>query len=660
MFVGYASDHAGDCYEMLNMNTKRIIQTRDVTWLGRMYFADKASDREEDIMYDIENEVQDVGEQTNVNNTDEENTQAGGETTRSGRQIKPPNRLIEEIEGVEVDEIMAVGAGIGGGFTHTSELVPMKYDQAMKKDPDGWSKAVDKEHERMTEHAVWRAVPRSMVPKWAKILTSTWAMKQKADGTLRARINARGFEQSAGEHYKEDGISSPVVNEASIFIILILLIMARMYGELNDVKGAFLNGQFSQGEKLYMKVPQGFEKFYPGDVLLLLLKTIYGLKQAAFEYWRALLKALKMVGLERSKADPCVYFKWTEKGIMIWSSWVDDILSCGNKAEVLKGREALKQHFDLDEIGEINEYVGCKINYNQEEGWMELTQPVLLQSFGDEFELPNQEYNTPAAPNSLLMKGESVMTEERHHEYRKGVGKLIHYGKYSRPGILNAIRELSRFASRPSEAHQKAMLRVMKYCVTNNKGLMLKPNAQWDGKDKNFPFEITGYSDSDFAKDPETRRSVSGWTAMLNGAPYTRKSKMQRFVTLSVTEAECVAATSCVQDMMYGKRFLESLGLKPKLPMTLYMDNKGGVDIFNNWSIAGNTRAVSIRFAYIRELKEAGILQIKWIRSEENVADIFTKNLDGPTYEQHDAVFTEGRTIHGDSAQQVDRSKLDD
>ena len=121
-----------------------------------------------------------------------------------------------------------------------------------------------------------------------------------------------------------------------------------------------------------------------------------------------------------------------------------------------------------------------------------------------------------------------------------------------------------------------------------------------------------------------------------------------------------MAATSCVQDMMYGKRFLESLGLKPKLPMTLYMDNKGGVDIFNNWSIAGNTRAVSIRFAYIRELKEAGILQIKWIRSEENVADIFTKNLDGPTYEQHDAVFTEGRTIHGDSAQQVDRSKLDE
>jgi hypothetical protein len=121
----------------------------------------------------------------------------------------------------------------------------------------------------------------------------------------------------------------------------------------------------------------------------------------------------------------------------------------------------------------------------------------------------------------------------------------------------------------------------------------------------------------------------------LNGAPYVRKSKSQKFVTLSVTEAECIAATSCVQDMMFRKRLLESMGLKVKLPMTLYMDNKGGVDIFNNWSIAGNTRAVSVRFAYIRELKEAGILEIKWIKGDDNSVDLYTKNLPGPAFRKH-------------------------
>ncbi|MEM9078894.1 MAG: Ty1/Copia family ribonuclease HI [Bacteroidota bacterium] len=263
-----------------------------------------------------------------------------------------------------------------------------------------------------------------------------------------------------------------------------------------------------------------------------------------------------------------------------------------------------------------------------------------MQSFGDEFELPQRSYGTPAAPGTTLVKGDVKVNEELHHQYRKGVGKLIHISKYTKAEILNAVRELTRFGSEPSHAHREAMLRVMKYCVdTKEKGLLLKPNAKWDGS-KDFEFEITGKSDSDYAKDLETRRSVSGWSVFLNDAPYVRKSKMQKFVTLSVTEAECVAGTSCVQDMMYGKRFLELIGLKVKLPMTLYMDNKGGVDIFNNWSIAGNTRAVSIRFAYIRELKEAGILQIKWIKSQDNCADIFTKNLDGPTFKAHSQVFS--------------------
>ena len=72
-------------------------------------------------------------------------------------------------------------------------------------------------------------------------------MKQKADGTKRARVNAHGYKQEEGEHYNKTGISSPVVNEASIFIILILMIMAAMDGKLNNVKGAFLNSIFSQG-----------------------------------------------------------------------------------------------------------------------------------------------------------------------------------------------------------------------------------------------------------------------------------------------------------------------------------------------------------------------------------------------------------------------------
>jgi hypothetical protein len=64
-------------------------------------------------------------------------------------------------------------------------------------------------------------------------------MKKKAIGTKRARINARGYEQVDVEHYNSSSIASPVVNEASMFLILITICMARMATDENDVKGTF-------------------------------------------------------------------------------------------------------------------------------------------------------------------------------------------------------------------------------------------------------------------------------------------------------------------------------------------------------------------------------------------------------------------------------------
>ena len=127
---------------------------------------------------------------------------------------------------------------------------------------------------RMIKNKVWKEVPKSTVPAGATILTSTWAMKKKASGVYRARLNARGYEQIDGEHFDKDTKASPVVALMTIMIILILMIMAGWYGSLTDVHGAFLKGHFGPGEQLHMHVPQGFEKYYGSNVVLLLLKRI--------------------------------------------------------------------------------------------------------------------------------------------------------------------------------------------------------------------------------------------------------------------------------------------------------------------------------------------------------------------------------------------------
>ena len=227
------------------------------------------------------------------------------------------------------------------------------------------------------------------------------------------------------------------------------------------------------------------------------------------------------------------------------------------------------------------------------------------------------------------------MPVEKMSTYRSGVGKLLHLMKWSRPEILNAVRELSKFMSGAAMAHQEAMYRVMKYCVaTSERGLLLKPNKIWDGN-PDFEFEIEGESDSDFAKDPETRRSVGGHATFLCGAPVSTKSKMQNCVTMSVTEAELVSACRCSQDMLFQMRVIESMGLKVKKPMILKVDNKGAKDLTHNWSTAGQTRHVDVRYHFLRELKEQGLIRIVWFSTEDNGSDIFTKNLSGPLFERH-------------------------
>ena len=104
---------------------------------------------------------------------------------------------------------------------------------------------------------------------------------------------------------------------------------------------------------------------------------------------------------------------------------------------------------------------------------------------------------------------------------------------------------------------------------------------------------------------------MSGYSAFLEGVPITAKSAMQKTVAISVTESEFEAGVSCARDMLYIMRLLESLGLQVEKPMILEIDNKGAVDIANNWSAGGRTRHIKMNF--LRDLKEEGIIKVIWI-----------------------------------------------
>jgi hypothetical protein len=456
---------------------------------------------------------------------------------------------------------------------------------------------------------------------------------------FRARLSLRGFRQRDGEHYDSHSISSPVASIITVHLVLALIAICNLYSSLVDVNGAFLLGDWEKDREIYMEVPEGWKHLYSDDTVLKLMKTVYGGKQCSKRFWVKALQVMDAMDFSRSKADPCLYYKWhAEHGLILCVSHVDDFLWAGSKAGVEVSKKEFFTHFKCDDTGVTKEYIGNKID--RKDGEIKMTQPVLLQSFTDEFTFArDSKVRNPAVPGTVLGAAEGQLSNEDLFTYRSGTGKLLHLMKWSRPEIGNAVRELSRFMTGAGLAHLKAMYRVMNYCLnTAERGKVMKPRRFCKLEDiAEFVFIVEGYSDSDYAKDPIKRRSVSGYCSFLEGCVLNTKSRMQPIVSLSVTEAELIAATECAQDLIYIKNLLESIGLKVQLPIILHIDNSGCIDLICNWSSGGRTRHMETRLFWLRELKEEepSIILPVYCPTELNRSDIFTKNCESVLFEEH-------------------------
>jgi hypothetical protein len=114
-----------------------------------------------------------------------------------------------------------------------------------------------------------------------------------------------------------------------------------------------------------------------------------------------------------------------------------------------------------------------------------------------------------------------------------------------------------------------------------------------------------------------TLRSVISYSGFKNDSLISAKGKMKEYITLSVAEAELMAFIACVQEMIHVKHLIKLMNLNVDLLMIIKVDNKGGKDLVNNWSICGRTRLFGVRLNYLHKLKEDGMILVKSIRSEE-------------------------------------------
>ena len=402
-----------------------------------------------------------------------------------------------------------------------------------------------------------------------------------------------------------------------------------------NVETAFLYGEIE--EEIFMECPPGMTGVTEENALAL-LKCIYGLVQAARQYYKKFVAILKKIGFKGGDVDPFLFTRHDSNGHVFIAIYVDDNLIVGKEASVDKVIKELEENgLVLKVETSLHDYLSCDVNFSQDRKQAWLGQPHLIsnleRTFGEEVK-GLRKYLTPGTPSLRQIRETDetlTLSPSKQHRFRSGVGMLNYLVKHSRPDISNCTRELSKVLDGSTPASYKEMLRVIKYVLdTRTLGLKLCPTGK-----QNEPWNITCYTDSDYAGDEVTRRSVSGYVIYVHGVPVQFRSKSQQSVTLSSTEAEWMALSEAVKDILFLKYLCETMGIRVERPITVRVDNMGAVFMSNNVTTSQRTKHIDIRSKFVREYVQDGVIIIKFVRSEDNDSDIMTKNLGSVLHERH-------------------------
>ncbi|CAK1579062.1 unnamed protein product [Parnassius mnemosyne] len=227
--------------------------------------------------------------------------------------------------------------------------------------------------------------------------------------------------------------------------------------------------------------------------------------------------------------------------------------------------------------------------------------------------------STPADVNVIMTKNEDENII--NFPYRELIGSLLFLCSVSRPDISFAVNVLSRYVNNPSQQHVNAVKRIVRYLI-NTKDLCIK-YGESDG--------LIGYSDSDYASDVDTRKSTTGYIFMMNGGPITWSSQKQKTIALSTTEAEFVAACEAAKEMIWLRQLMLDLGENCKC-VTMFIDNQSAIKLINNPVYHKRTKHIDVKYYFIREKVELGMIKINYVPSKDQLADILTKALSTQTF----------------------------
>ena len=433
----------------------------------------------------------------------------------------------------------------------------------------------------------------------------------------KVRLVACGYSQVAGRDH--DNTFSPTVKAKSVKTILSLAANKNWEIKGFDVESAFLEAELEENEKIYMYLPREFRLTADPTKLVKtkLLRNIYGLKQAGYNFYRLIRRILVSFGFAPSDFDQCVFIKWSHKGkSVIVILFVDDGTVTGSWTigidETIRYLEKAFTKIKVNE--EVLRFIGIDIKRNRKERTITISQQPYIDSL-----LSKHPDELKPKPTPLLSSVDYRTKGDGSNEpIHSAVGTIRYLADNTEPILLASASALGSAAAQPSDKHVQGVQQVARYLKGQENGMTL-------GGDEIDLFAMTD-ANLVLGHDGKSQLGFAFYLNKNSGTIHAR-SKKDTTVSLASTESEIKAIELTCIEAIWLRGLLKDLGFLQIHPTVIHTDSASAIIMAENNSSSARTGHYANKISFINQCIENGSVALRFVNSEENVADALTKLL---------------------------------
>jgi len=554
------------------------------------------------------------------------------------------------------------------------ESEPLTYKAALQS-PQArqWKEAMRQEWQALVENHTFDIVAKGSTAQTPiadipveEPIGCKWIYKRKVnpDGSTRykARLVIKGYEQKEGIDYDETYV--PVSKIVTFRLVLVLSAQYSWDVDHMDIATAFLNPKIDR-DNIYMEMPLGIDWLVStgsatltGSVAstgsatsigsaLIVRKALYGLKQTPRLWYEDIDGYLQSIGFRQSAEDPNLYL---QPGVLL-VLYVDDLLIAHNGIEGQghQIKQLLQKKYKMCDLGAAKRFLGIEIE-RTEDGGFSICQRGYINTIIRRFGLMDAKpAKSPLDPQTDLTNTCCEDKMANRKEYLSMVGSLMYAALGSRPDIAFSVTALSRYNVQPLEMHATAAKRVLRYLKSTSEFRIHYRRLPSHIQSHDMPINIIGYTDSDWAGNLTTRKSVGGCVFGLGYINVSEElvmsglihwqAKSQSVVALSTLEAEYIACSHATRESLWLKRMLKEAadGMAVKVsdgPVPIGCDNQGAIKLIATGVVRQKSKHIDVKYHHVHDEQMKGSVKFQYVTSESNPADLLTKPLAVPRHEQ--------------------------